>query len=205
MLNSNTPLPTIENGNELKLSLLSDVVLKPKETVSHDFGITLNLKDHHVGIVLGGKSIFNTFVIKISTHLLWTRDVPIRVNITNMTEKEVFLSKQPMVSVFIVNIKGDQELKIETSKIILKTKKNPEINGIITEKLAQNFLKAKIRNLSLPGNQVAEAVSFHETDNIFTQAALHPFSATSYMLSVRDQGYGIFNLYAYEIGLIQTE
>jgi hypothetical protein len=45
---------------------------------------------------------------------------------------------------------------------------------------------------------VAEAVSFHETDNIFAQAALHPFSATSYMLSVRDQGYGIFNLYAYE-------
>jgi hypothetical protein len=118
MRNSNIPLPIIENGNELKLSLLSDVVLKPKETVSHDFGITLNLKDHHVGIVLGGKSIFNTFVIKISTHLLWTRDVPIIVNITNMTEKEVFLTKKKtMVSVFIVNIKGDQELKIETSKI----------------------------------------------------------------------------------------
>jgi ribosomal protein L21E len=131
--NKNLPFfPEIENGKELKLSLVKDVVLKPKETVSHDFGITLNIKDHHVGVVLGGKLIFHNFVIKISTHLLWTRDVPIRVNITNLTEKEIYLTPQPIVSVFIVNIKGNQELKIETAKIILKTKKNPEYNGIFT-------------------------------------------------------------------------
>jgi Reverse transcriptase (RNA-dependent DNA polymerase)/RNase H-like domain found in reverse transcriptase/Integrase zinc binding domain len=191
-------LPKIENGKELKLSLTKDVVLKPKETVSHDFGITLNLKDHHVGIVLGGKLIFNTFVIKISTHLLWTRDVPIQANITNLTEKEIYLTAQPIVSVYIINIKGDQTLKIETAKIILKTKKNPDVNGMITEKLAQNFLSAKIKNLALPSNQLDKTCPIHETENIFSQAALHPFSATSYMISVRDQGHSIFNIYAYE-------
>jgi hypothetical protein len=61
--------------------------------------------------MLGGKLIFHTFAIKISTHLLWTRDVPIRVNIMNLTEKEIYLTPHPMVSVFIVNIKGDQKIE----------------------------------------------------------------------------------------------
>jgi hypothetical protein len=196
--NNNVPLPTLSKGNELKLTLANKIVLKPKETVSHDFGITLELKDHHVGIVLGGKFIFNTFSIKISSHLLWTRDVPIRVNITNLTEREVHLLPQPLVKVYIINITGDRELKIETAKIILKTKKNPELNGIITEKLAQSFLISNIVSLLLPDNASVKTVQNRDTENIFSQAALHSFSATSYMLSVRDQGPSVVNLYAYE-------
>jgi hypothetical protein len=193
-------MPKIEQGQKIRLTITGDLLLQAKETVSHNFGVILHLAEHHVGIVLGGVIIFNTYMVRTSIHLLWNRDVPITISITNLSEKTIKISQQKLVSVAIANIKGNRELKIEMNKIIQKTNKDPQLNGKIPERLANKFLECQVKTLCMPPDKQEknQDSNFHETENIYSQASLHPFSATSYMLNVADQANHVLNLYAYE-------
>jgi hypothetical protein len=86
-------MPKLENGQKIRLTLAGDTFIQVKETVSHNFGVLLHLAEHHVGIVSGGTIIFNTYMIRTSTHLLWTRDVPITISITNLSDNVIKISQ----------------------------------------------------------------------------------------------------------------
>jgi hypothetical protein len=160
-------------------------------------GVNLKFKENQVGIILGGKTIFNTFSVRLSSHLLWNKDAPITISITNLTEKEVVIPQQWLITAYIVEIKGERDLKIEMAKIIKRNKDNPSLNGAIPEKLAQKFLETKVIPVQLPKHN--EVSRQPENENLLLKQADHyRYSATSFMLSVGDQVRPVVNLYAYE-------
>jgi hypothetical protein len=160
-------------------------------------GVNLRFKENQVGIILGGKTIFNTFSVRLSSHLLWNKDAPITISITNLTEKEVVVPQQWLITAYIVEIKGERDLKIEMAKIIKRNKDNPSLNGAIPDKLAQKFLETKVIPVQLPKHD--EVSRQPENENLLLKQADHyRYSATSFMLSVGDQVRPVVNLYAYE-------
>jgi hypothetical protein len=177
--------------------LSSPLNLQPKGTIQQDLGISFELLENQLGIIPGGRIIFEDFSIKITPRLLHSNEI-IVVIVTNLTEREITVPARDLITMHVVNLKGNQELKIEKSKIVNKSSQTSNNIPIMNERTAQRFLSAKIEKFRICN--IKGTVSQEKTvkQDLLLQAADSHFSATAFMLRAEGQVNSIYNLFAYE-------
>jgi hypothetical protein len=61
--------PTLVSNDQIILKSSRGLILDPKQTIEHSFGVKFQLGEHCVGLILGGKVIFSDFSIRITPRL----------------------------------------------------------------------------------------------------------------------------------------
>jgi hypothetical protein len=186
--------PELFEKNQIKLSLNKKVVLKPKESIHINLGITFILNPDQVGIITGGKIIFNSYSIRLTSQILWG-NLPTVIKVTNLTEHEIGVTPQKIIPMYIINIKSRQDLRIELNKILNKTNRDNDPAMYITDKTAEKFLTAQLVEI---GSLVQHIHQTPKNTNILKHAEEATFSATAYMIRAEDQNNIIYDIVAYE-------